>query len=78
MDEKAKKIFANIETLLQEQLAERGVDMTGLDQAHLQEHLRCLTYPDGTMEYQYKEEPILQVVPVEEADGSTTYKFFTP
>jgi hypothetical protein len=77
MDEAGKKqLYQNIEALLREQLEEMGVDVEAMDPEEFRRELRCITWPDGTMEYTYKDMPLLNVVPVEE-DGGVSWKMFT-
>lgn len=76
-DTLSRQMFAQIEALLAEQLAEMGVEAKDMDQDELSRRMQCLTYPDGSMEYEFDGIPILRVAREEDDDGTVRYRLFT-
>ena len=73
-----QQVAARVEELLREQLAERGVYISKLEPHEITQNMRCDVYPDETMIYSWKEEPVLRVVPERAEDGTiVNYRMFT-
>ncbi len=75
-----KRVAARIEDLLREQLAERGVSVSGLSPSDIATGMTCALAPDGSMTYYWENEPILFVRPEHrERDGerSVLWRMFT-
>ena len=66
-----------IEELLREQLLAFGVDVSVLAPHEITAGMHCAVYPDGSLSYSWKGQPLLSAEPEELADGSIAWRFFT-
>lgn len=73
----SNSVAMRVEELLQEQLERLGVDLSSLEPHEISEHMHCKIWPDQTMVYSWKEQPILRIVPEEQEDGSLSWRMFT-
>ena len=74
----SQKVAARVEELLREQLAEKGIDAAALEPHEISQHMTCDVYPDETMVYSWKQEPLLRIVPEKDDAGTILrWRMFT-
>ena len=66
-----------IEALLREQLLAFGVDVSILAPHEISAGMHCAVYPDGSLSYSWKGQPLLSAEPEEQLDGGVIWRFFT-
>ncbi|MDD6089044.1 MAG: hypothetical protein PUB69_07030 [Desulfovibrionaceae bacterium] len=69
-------VSERVETLLREQLEELGEHPDKLDPGVIRQNMHCDVYPDRSMIYFWKGQPLLRVIP-EETETGTKWRMFT-
>lgn len=66
-----------VEALLREELTLRGEDPDNIPPHVIAGHMQCGVHKSGSLSYVWKGEPILDVDPELQEDGSIRWRFFT-
>lgn len=68
------EVLQRVEELLRDELAERGIDVSKLQPHEISAAMSCGVHPDGALSYVWNNEPVLDALPEEQADGTVRWR----